>query len=249
MRVNNTRVSLRSTRMFFWSLQKTTHAITPWIRRMAQRPSDHTKVHWKSFQEAKVTAFQSTMSGHLVQKRKTRNANIQFTWKLFLNEAKVHMYLVVHVNVGLNSRWVGYVTITLQLKNLRRKRSSTSRYDSPLSVLSMDYSFQRLTLYRLPPANWLTIRGWGRLLVQGADKRVKCSISHFLRAAVSCVETAHPSSLYVSIIWFSCKLGPLIWGIGACTLRAQCTSTSAVRRLRSLTGEQAGVGLSFVTFF
>jgi hypothetical protein len=60
---------------------------------------------------------------------------------------------------------------------------------------------------------------------------------HFLRAAVSCVETALPSFLHVSIIWFSCELGSLIWGIGACTLRAQWTSTSAVRRLRSLAGE------------
>jgi hypothetical protein len=57
-----------------------------------------------------------------------------------------------------------------------------------------------------------------------------------------CVETAHPSSLHVSIMWFSYELGPLIWGIGACTLRAQCTSTSAARRLQSLTGESAGVG-------
>jgi hypothetical protein len=63
--------------------------------------------------------------------------------------------------------------------SLRRKRSSTSRYDSHLSVLSKDYSLQRLTLYWLPPANRLTIRRWGRLSVQGADKRVKCSISHF----------------------------------------------------------------------
>jgi hypothetical protein len=37
--------------------------------------------------------------------------------------------------------------------NLRRKRSSTSRYDSPLFVLSKDYSFQRLTWYWLPPAS------------------------------------------------------------------------------------------------
>jgi hypothetical protein len=49
------------------------------------------------------------------------------------------------------------------------------------------------------------------------------------RAAISCVETAHPSSLHVSIMWFSCELRPLIWGIGACTLCAQSTSTSAVR--------------------
>jgi hypothetical protein len=34
----------------------------------------------------------------------------------------------------------------------------------------------------------------------------------------------------------SFKLGPLLWGLGACTLRAQWTSTSAVRRLRSLIG-------------
>jgi hypothetical protein len=72
---------------------------------------------------------------------------------------------------------------------------------------------------------------------------------HFLRAAVSCVETAHPSSLNVSIMWFSCKLGPRIRGIGACTIRAQWTSTSAVRRLRSLTGEYAGVRSSSLTFF
>jgi hypothetical protein len=120
---------------------------------------------------------------------------------------------------------------------LRRKTFSTMRYDSHLSMLSQDYSFQRLTVYLLPPASWLTIRGWGRLSIQGADKRVKCSISHFLRAAVSCVETAHPSSLHASIMWFSCKCSPLNWDIGACTLRAQRISTSAVRRLRSLTGE------------
>jgi hypothetical protein len=34
-----------------------------------------------------------------------------------------------------------------------------------------------------------------------------------------------------------CKLGLQIWGIGACTLRTQWTSTSALRRLRSPTGE------------
>jgi hypothetical protein len=79
-----------------------------------------------------------------------------------------------------------------------------------------------------------SLRGWGRLSVQGADKRVKCCISHSLRAAFYCVETEHPSSLHVSIMWFTCELGPLIWGIGAC---AQWTSTSAVRRLRSLTDE------------
>jgi hypothetical protein len=45
----------------------------------------------------------------------------------------------------------------------------------------------------------------------------------FLRAAVPCVERANPSSLFVSIMWFSCELGPLIWGIGACNLRAQLT--------------------------
>jgi hypothetical protein len=138
---------------------------------------------------------------------------------------------------------------TLQLKTFVLKRSRHCAMTAKLSVLSKDYSFHRLTLYSLPPASWSTIRGWGRLSVQGADKRVKCSVSHGLRAAVSCVETAHPSSLNVSIMWFSCKLGPLIWGIGACTLRAQWISTSAVRRLRSLTVESAGVRLSILTFF
>jgi hypothetical protein len=73
--------------------------------------------------------------------------------------------------------------------------------------------------------------------------------SHSLSAAVFCVETAHPSSLNVSIMRFSCKLDPLISGIGACTLRAQWTSTSVVRSLRSLTDEWAGIRLSFITFF
>jgi hypothetical protein len=50
--------------------------------------------------------------------------------------------------------------------HLRRERFSTTRYDSPLSALSKDYSFQRLTLYLLPPVSWLKIRGWRRLSVQ-----------------------------------------------------------------------------------
>jgi hypothetical protein len=51
------------------------------------------------------------------------------------------------------------------------------------------------------------------------------------------VETSHLSSLHLSIMWFSCKLGPLIWGIGASTLRAQWTSRSRVWRHQSLTGK------------
>jgi hypothetical protein len=50
-----------------------------------------------------------------------------------------------------------------------------------------------------------------------------------LREAVSYVVTAHPSSIYVSMMRFSCTLGPLIWGIGACGLRAQWTSRFAVK--------------------
>jgi hypothetical protein len=84
----------------------------------------------------------------------------------------------------------------------------------------------------------------GRRFADGNGYRSKEPINvskilsfYSLRAAVSCVETAQPSSLHVSIVWFSCESGPLIWGIGACTLRDQWTCTSAVRRLRSLTGE------------
>jgi hypothetical protein len=62
-------------------------------------------------------------------------------------------------------------------------------------------------------------------------------ISLSLSVHFACSSGVNLSSLHVSIMWFSCKLGPLIWGIVACTLRAQWTSTSAVRRLRSLTGE------------
>jgi hypothetical protein len=130
-----------------------------------------------------------------------------------------------------------------------RERLSTSHHDSPLSALSKDCSFQRLTWYWLPPANWLAIRGWRRLSVQGVDLLVKCPISNSLRASGSSVETAHPSSLHILIIWLSCKLNPLIWGIVAWTLRAQWTSTSAVGCLWSLTGEYNGVGLSFHTYF
>jgi hypothetical protein len=52
--------------------------------------------------------------------------------------------------------------------------------------------------------------------------------SHYLRVAVFLSENGRPL-LYVSIMWFFCKLASLIRGIGACTLRAQWTSTSAVR--------------------
>jgi hypothetical protein len=53
--------------------------------------------------------------------------------------------------------------------------------------------------------------------------------SHTLRAAISYLETARPSSLHGSIMWLSCKFGPLIRGIGSCTLRAQWTSTRSAR--------------------
>jgi hypothetical protein len=96
--------------------------------------------------------------------------------------------------------------------SLRVETFLTPRYDSYLSALSKESSFQRSALYWLPPTSWLTIRAWGRLSVQGAAKRVKWSISHSLRAAVYCLETARPSSLHVSIIWFSCQFGLLIWG-------------------------------------
>jgi hypothetical protein len=112
------------------------------------------------------------------------------------------------------------------------ERFSTLRYDSPLSVLSKDYSFSKFDVILIAPRELVDDSRMGTASVKGADKRAKCSISYFLRAVISCVETAHPSSLHVSITWFYCELGPQIWGIGACTLRAQWTSTSAVRRLR-----------------
>jgi hypothetical protein len=40
-----------------------------------------------------------------------------------------------------------------------------------------------------------------------------------------------------SITWISFKLGSLSWGVGACTLGAEFTSTSAVGKLTALTGE------------
>jgi hypothetical protein len=98
-------------------------------------------------------------------------------------------------------------------------------------------SFSQIDVLLIAFREFLAICGWGRLPFQGAGQRAQCYISHFLSAAVSCVETARPSSLHFSIIWFSYKLGSLIWESGACTLRAQRTSTSAVWRLRSLTGE------------
>jgi hypothetical protein len=84
----------------------------------------------------------------------------------------------------------------------------------------------------------------GRRFADGNGYRSKNPMSvpnapflHYPSTTASCVETAHPFSLNVSMMWFSCKLGPLIWGIVACTLRARWISTSDVRCLRSLTGE------------
>jgi hypothetical protein len=70
------------------------------------------------------------------------------------------------------------VTITLQLTPSSWKVLDNARWQ-PLSALSKDYSSQGMTWYWLPPASWMTICGWGRLSVQGVDKRVKCSILPF----------------------------------------------------------------------
>jgi hypothetical protein len=42
----------------------------------------------------KVHLFKSTISGHLAQRRKSRDADIQFTRKLILHVPDVHMYIV-----------------------------------------------------------------------------------------------------------------------------------------------------------
>jgi hypothetical protein len=43
-----------------------------------------------SGEKAVKNLFQSTISGHLVQKKKSRVADIQFTQKLFLHVADIH---------------------------------------------------------------------------------------------------------------------------------------------------------------
>jgi hypothetical protein len=110
--------------------------------------------------------------------------------------------------------------------HLRRERFSTALYYSPLSALSKDYSSVLIASREL-----LVIRGWDGYRSKEPINVSNVPSSNSLRAVLSCVETAHPYSLHVSIIWFSCELGPLIWGIGACTLRAQWTPTSAMRTL------------------
>jgi hypothetical protein len=69
----------------------------------------------------------------------------------------------------------------------------------------------------------------GTTFIRGAGTLVKCLILPFFRAAISGMEMAHLSSLHASIIWFSSKLGSLVWGIGAYTIRAQLTSSSAIK--------------------
>jgi hypothetical protein len=48
------------------------------------------------FSNEESTIFQSSISGHLVQKRIFRDAGIQFIQELFLHVADVHIYLVAH---------------------------------------------------------------------------------------------------------------------------------------------------------
>jgi hypothetical protein len=104
-------------------------------------------------------------------------------------------------------------------------------------------------IYCLSWVGWRFANG-GRPSVQGADKRVKYYILKSSPRIISCVETAHSSSLHVSTMWFSCKLGSLIWGIGACTLFAPNGLQQAPwERLRVPTGEQFGLGLPFLIFF
>jgi hypothetical protein len=67
-----------------------------------------------------------------------------------------------------------------------------------------------------------------KVMVQGAGRHVKCTL--FL------VLTSHRFSVWKrripllhSIKWFSCEMGSPIRCVGACALRAQWTSTSALR--------------------
>jgi hypothetical protein len=50
------------------------------------------------FNEANLTAFQSAISGHFVQNKKTRDEGIQFTWESFLHVTEVHISLVNYKN-------------------------------------------------------------------------------------------------------------------------------------------------------
>jgi hypothetical protein len=49
--------------------------------------------------------------------------------------------------------------------------------------------------------------------------------------------TVQPISLDILIMWLSCRLSLLVWGVIFFILRAQRTSTSAVIALRSLSGK------------
>jgi hypothetical protein len=63
------------------------------------------------------------------------------------------------------------------------------------------------------------------------------------------VETAHPSSLNVSIIWFSCKLGPSLFGASVLALFApyglQQAPWGVFDRLLANEPKSAGVGPQF----
>jgi hypothetical protein len=96
---------------------------------------------------------------------------------------------------------------------LRSKKFSTSRYDSHLSALSKDYSFSKVGIMLTASRELVDDSRMGTVI--GPRSRSSCQMffSHFLRAAVSCVETAHPSSLHVSIMWYMFRLcgSPVSW--------------------------------------
>jgi hypothetical protein len=150
--------------------------------------------------------------------------------------------------VGLYSRWIGSVTTNLKLA------LSSWKVGRQRAMTALSSRCRRTTVLK----DWRYIDGFIRVgwrFADGNSYRSKESIhvpsvpsSHSLSTQhFFFVETAHPSSLHVPITWLSCKLASLLVGIGSFSLRAKWTSTSAVRRLRSLLENSAGVGSCFLT--
>jgi hypothetical protein len=81
----------------------------------------------------------------------------------------------------------------------------------PISALSKDYSFLRLTQRCFPPANRSKVRRWRSESVHVSN----ISKFEFLLRCNFLHENGASLFLNVLIIWFSCKSGLLIWGIVA----------------------------------
>jgi hypothetical protein len=139
------------------------------------------------------------------------------------------MSLLLSEYFDLNSRWAGHVTTTFQLNTdvVKGLRLCAIKVLSPccrLTTTVKDWHYVNL----LPQVGRRFAGWWGRLSVKSRYNGAVLNFLLFPRSDFLC-GNGTPFFFNVSIMWFSGKLGVLIKNIGACTLRAQWTPSSAMR--------------------